>query len=251
MGGIRAGGTGLLVIALLAGGVFSSCAGGSGSASDGARPAAAAPQPLTLEQAERLAGMRTANYEARSASFRTRVPSQGRILELEGVIDWTRHAGSAVYRDTGASGPDAGGLVQWDFSKVAAHSGGAVDGPPPAPPRDGAWQVRPIAPTEHVLDTLLLLLLNLASPQVDNPVLLQQGDARFLGTEQVDGREAWRFSGPSASGDGEGGRLVYTVRDDGRIARLEATLGATPVEVEFDAAVPAAVELLPDVGSDG
>jgi hypothetical protein len=212
-----------------------------------------APQPLDLEQAQRLASMRPANYRAGAGAFTTTIRVDGDSVSLSGVVDWHTHAGSAVFRAAGRTDAGGNGLMQWDFRNVAAHPGGVVDGPPPAAPADGNWQVRSLDPTSSALDTLFLLLLNLAGEQADNPQLLQQGDSRFIGTEVIDGAETWIIRGPSAAdaGTSGGGSLTYSIWDDGRVARVRAQLGSEVVTVDFDSSAPPAVQLLPDIGGEG
>lgn len=250
-----------VVVALL----FGACSGDD-TPQTVANETTAAAQPLSLPQAERLASMRVANYRAEWGSFTTTVAVDGRQRFLTGVVNWQHHAGSLVYLTDGSSDPTNDGLVQWDFDQVAEHQGGAVQGAPPSPPEDGTWRSRPIDPTTQVLDTVLLLILNLAGEQADNPQLLMQGDARYLGSEIVDGHEAWELRGPSATdgvgATGEsstttsdsvateqaGGSIVYWIWEDGRVARFSATLGVETVIVSFDHDQPAPVVFLPDIG---
>lgn len=220
-----------------------------------------APQPLTLPQAQVLASMRAANYRIGQATFQTAVTDRGTVVSLRGVVDWQRHVGSAVYTTVaGRTDPSADGLMQWNFEKVSAHPGGAVDGPPPPPEADGAWVQRAIDPTQSPIDTLFVLLLSIASQQPDNPQLLQQSDAAYLGTEIVAGRTASVFAGPtsdaavdpaspstSAAGGSAGSGLTYWVADDGALVRLRANLGGAPVTVEFSAAPAAPTAFLPDL----
>lgn len=247
--------------------------GAAGPATDGAPTAPAptaaggdtapsgttAPQPLTLPQAQVLASMRAANHRLGQATFQTAVNDQGTVVSLRGVVDWQRHVGSAVYTTVaGRTDPSADGLMQWNFEKVSAHPGGAVDGPPPAPQADGAWVQRAIDPTRSPIDTLFLLLLSVASQQPDNPQLLQQSDAAYLGTEIVAGRTASVFAGPTSdaavdpaspptTGGSAGSGLTYWVADDGALVRLRANLGGAPVTVEFSAAPTVPTEFLPDL----
>lgn len=216
-----------------------------------------APQSLTLAQAQLLASMRAANYRLGQASFSTTIDDSGLAVRFHGVVDWHQHVGSAVFAVAGSTDPAASGLVQWNFDVVAAHAGGAVDGPPPTPPADG-WTRRALDPSLSVPDTAFALLLSLASPQPDNPQLLQQSDASYLGTEIIAGRTATVFTGPTseaaidpsapttATADG-GSSLTYWVANDGTLLRLQAELGSQPVTVDFAVAPDPPTEFLPSL----
>jgi hypothetical protein len=226
-----------------------------------------APQALTAQQAELLATMRLANYRAVEASFVTSVSEQASTVALHGVVNWQQHTGSAVFRSAGRTDAGGNGLMQWNFDKVAAHPGGDVDGPPPPPPADGMWQQRPIDPTQSSLDAVFLLLLSVASPDPDNPQLLRQTDAAYLGTEIVGGRTATVFTGPTSdaaagsepatpsvpatsqapSGGDASPRLTYWVAADGALVRLRAVVGSQTVTVDFAPAPTPATEYLPDL----
>lgn len=243
-----------------------SSSSGDATASESSAPAGtSAPQSLTAEQAELLATMRVANYRAVEATFVTSVTEQAATLELHGVVNWQQHTGSAVFRTTDRSEAGGRGLMQWNFEKVAAHPGGDVDGPPPPPPADGTWQQRPIDPSKSALDAVLLLLLSVASPDPDNPQLLRQTDAAYLGTEIVDGRTATVFTGPTTdaatgaapatstappSADASP-RLTYWVAADGALVRLRAVVGNQNVTVGFSPAPTTPTEYLPDLVTAG
>jgi hypothetical protein len=252
-----------------------SCSGDDG----GARPSTSAadvastpagtsaPQALTAQQAELLATMRLANYRAVEASFVTSVSEQASTVTLHGIVNWQQHTGSAVFRTAGRRDAVGNGLMQWNFDKVAAHPGGDVDGPPPPPPADGTWQQRPIDPSRSALDAVFLLLLSVASPDPDNPQLLRQTDAAYLGTEIVGGRTTTVFTGPSSdaataaepssptvpatstapAGGGSVPRLTYLVAADGALVRLRAVVGSQTVTVEFSPPPPTPTEYLPDL----
>jgi len=166
-----------------------------------------------------------------------------------------------VFRTAGRADANGNGLMQWNFEKVAAHPGGDVDGPPPPPPEDGAWQQRPIDPSTSALDAVFLLLLSVASPDPDNPQLLAQTDAAYLGTEIVGGQTATVFTGPTSDAASDSAtttssvppstdassRITYWVAPDGRLLRLRAAVGNQTVTVDFAAAPTTATEYLPDL----
>lgn len=238
-----------------------SCTSGGATVAPVATLETAPPQPLTAGQATLLAGMRLANYRVVEASFTTSVRVGVDVIGLSGVVNWKHHTGSAVFKAAGRTDASAHGLMQWNFDKVAAHAGGDVDGPPPPPPADSTWTQRPIDPTQSALDTVFLLLLSLAAPQPENPQLLRQTDAVYLGVEIVDGQTVTVFSGPStdsasastapassASAEREtSSRLTYWVAADGVLLRLRAIVGNQIVTVDFAPSPATPTEYLPDL----
>lgn len=223
------------------------------------------PQELTTEQAERLAAVRFSNYRAGTGVFSTMFPAGTGEIELHGIVDWRNHLGSAVYRDAadeppagteaGLPAPQAGGLVQWSLSHVARHEGGDVDGLPPAPPEDGQWQLRNLDPSAETLDTMLSLLLNLGSDRPENPQLIAQSSARFVGTDSIDGVPVSIFTGPGEAGAStdDGGaeaesRTRFWIDDEGTMRRFEARLGGSPtfVAVDFDVDQHPKMQMIPD-----
>jgi hypothetical protein len=108
---------------------------------------------------------------------------------------------------------------------------------------------------------VFLLLLSLASPDPENPQLLQQTDAAYLGTEIVDGRTTTVFTGPTsdtAAGSGATtstapptadapSRLTYWVAADGKLVRLRAAVGNQTVTIGFGPAPSTPTEYLPDL----
>jgi hypothetical protein len=227
-----------------------------------------APQRLTAAQAELLASMRLVNYQAVERSFTTSVTVDGAALSIHGVVNWAHHVGSIVYTTAGSTAEGSHGLMQWNFSTVAAHAGGDADGPPPPPPADGTWIQRQIDPTTSVLDTTFLLLLNLGNSQPENPQLLAQSDARFLGTEIIGGSQVSVFSGPTSdtavdaaastttstaasAATSPGARTTYYVASDGTLVRFVGLLGVQTVTVDLAAGPDPATEFLPDLVTEG
>ena len=103
-------------------------------------------------------------------------------------------------------------------------------------------------------------MLSLASPDPENPQLLRQTDAAYLGTEIIGGHTATVFTGPSADEATDAAattssagwaataaRLTYWVAADGRLIRLRALVGNQTVTVDFSAAPTPATEYLPDL----
>lgn len=205
------------------------------------------PRPLTDVEAQDLAIARLTNFETGTGRFRVELTSAGQKMAISGLVDWTRHIGSAVVHTAGSTDDSANLLVQWNLNGVALHPGtvGATDDPP-APPADGRWKVRSLAHTGSDLDSTLLLLLNLGADRPDNPQLLAQSGAEFLRTDRIDGADVTIVTGP-ASDDGTS-RLTYWL-DGERMRRVEARLGRAtePATIDLTAAGGATIAPLPGV----
>lgn len=174
-------------------------------------------------------------------------------VRLHGVVDWRRHVGSAVQRIEGSDDPDANALLQWNLGQFTLHPGGAVAGPPPPPPEDGTWSApAPLTPETSELHAVLLLLLNLASDRPENPQLLLQSNARYLGEERIDGEELSVFTGPGnlnpeATADAAESNLRYWVDESGNLRRVEARISDVTGYVIIDLATDGdpVVEMIP------
>ena len=85
----------------------------------------------------------------------------------------------------------------------------------------------PAVPRPHPLDRVIAISVSLAATQRDNPLLVQQSDARFLGRDAIDGHPMDRYRYKD--------RAVYWVGvDDGLLHRLEATINGFAGLTTFD-----------------
>ncbi|MFC0629185.1 hypothetical protein [Kribbella deserti] len=199
---------------------------------------APASRPVSVAEAERLAVVRFNNYDRRWAAFRMTVPGDPRF-ELDGRVDWGGHLGYARI-----SSPTAGtGLIKWSLGSLAIRTG-AVAGLPGRAPADG-WRVRPLQASRSSLDVALALVLNLAADRPENPLLLRQNGARWVGTTTTGGQSLDIFTGPA-----EGGReskLKYYVDATGRLHRFDAALVGSiePVTVQLTDTTAMAIPPLP------
>lgn len=167
------------------------------------------PQVLSDAQAETLAAMRFKNYAAGIAGFDGRLlGGESGDLRLAGWVDFVRHSGYA--RVTAHGAPAV--LVLWNKEEVAfldlvepasAPQSAAAAAPPAVPPT-GDWQRGAFDPTASELTRMLAALVLLSADRPENPLLLRQNGARYLGTEEVAGAPADRYSGVSAGGAAAG-----------------------------------------------
>ncbi|UOQ57583.1 hypothetical protein MUN78_01690 [Leucobacter allii] len=194
----------VLAAALLASpGCASAPAGDSGSA-PGATAGPEQPQVLSDAQAEELAAMRFKNFADGVVAVEGQVLGGGNgDLALAGWLDFAQRTGYARVVSNGA----APILVVWDEHELAyldehpaeAASPGAL-APPPETPPTGAWQRDALVAETSELTRMLAALLLLSADRPENPLLLRQNGARYLGREDVAGVPADRFSGVSAQG---------------------------------------------------
>jgi hypothetical protein len=169
------------------------------------------PQPLTDDQAAALSQVLVRNYDAGGAEFTATVPAGSNAqIDLEGVVDWTDHGGLAELTTT-VDGEVTERLdVAWTENEVAVRPHGAAD---------DAWTFRPADPNGVPLDRVIALLVASAGPERDNPLLVAQSDARWVGSDRIE------IDGTEVGVDvfDSGGRLVFWVgADDGLLHRLDA-----------------------------
>ncbi|MFF2350918.1 hypothetical protein ACFVVL_14165 [Kitasatospora sp. NPDC058115] len=198
-------------------------------------------RPVTVDEASRLALSRLNLFEASPVAVTLTASEGGGVgVRVEGVVDYRTRRGTGRYQVTGANGPLDHGLVVWD-------AGGLGLAPEPAGADGPAWQQAEHVPrqgwsprsyTADPLDAGLQLIVQLGADRPDNPLLLAQSGARWLGRDRLDGREHDRFAGPRAQGaapDGERSPLTYWVDADGALRRVTMRMPGlgTPSTVEF------------------
>lgn len=227
----------------------SGCSGDdSAPASDAATATSAGPRPLSGDEAQRLSMMRYTNYTDGVRALRFEVADGGRTFTVDGWADFAAHVGYAHVSEDGAD-PQ---LVAWTLDGITSHEPVAASGadaagaagPPLPPPDDTAWTSSTLAPEQSRLHALLGLVFQAASDRPDNPLLLQQTDARWLRSDEVDGVAVDVVAGPTAdraydpatattAPDGSDATVRYWLDGDGRLLRLEARLGGDWTAVDF------------------
>lgn len=174
--------------------------------------------PLTAEQSEVLAMIRYRNYARALIPISVVLPVNDQDVALRGAVDLRRHRGYATFEATGSA--SSAGLLQWTLTDVALRADGSRTLAYP-PPKDG-WTVRPLDPSGSSLDATLAMVLALASDRPENPLLLRQSSAAYLGTRELDGRTLDAFRGPSASDSANQSapsRITYLVDPDENTVR--------------------------------
>ncbi|WP_051425937.1 hypothetical protein [Jiangella gansuensis] len=227
-----------LVIALLAGCSDDDAISPDGGGSPGATATTAdEPRPLSGDEAQRVSMMRYANYTTGVRSVRFDVVDNGRTFTVDGWVDFVAHVGYAHVSEDGAEPL----LVAWSAEGITSHEPvvtAADDGPPLPPPDDAAWTSSALDPTQSRLHAALAVLLQAGNDRPDNPLLLQQTDARWLRADEVDGVPVDVVTGPTedrvydpatstSAGDGSDATLRYWVDADGVLQRMEVRLGGS------------------------
>ncbi|MBD5784669.1 hypothetical protein IF650_00615 [Cellulosimicrobium terreum] len=206
-------------------------------------------RPVTTEEAERLAVARFGAWETQLVDLAMTVPVEDQTLHVTGRVDLRDHAGYAVV-ETGDD-PPRHALLQWTLEGKGVRETSGEE--PPAELPDDGWQVAAMAPGDP-LDTALRLALNLGSDRPENPVLLRQNGARWVGTTEVDGPDGPQqvdvFTGPGPDG-GPSDLVRYAVDDAGTLHRVDADTGQdAPLVIELSPADrDEPVPVLPDLAA--
>jgi hypothetical protein len=197
----------------------------------------AGPRPLTTDEAQRLAVMRFSNFDAGVRSVRFEVDDAGVQYAVEG---WTDFAAGLGYATLHAGGD--GALIVWTPETIGSHAPVGDEPQPPIPPPvdsvdDADWSTSALSPSASRLHAALAIALEAGHDRPDNPVLLQQTDARWLRSDEVGGEAVDVVAGPTsdhaydpdtAVDDGSDATIRYWVDRDGVLRRLEARIGGAP-----------------------
>lgn len=206
-------------------------------------------EPLTGAQANTMAQLFFRNHSSGGAEFTIELPSRGQVVAtLEGEVDWVGHVAKGTYAAT--DGTASASPYVWNPEIVLD---GGIEGLEPALAAEGnpgkTWVSRPLDPTRFPLDGVMALVHAIASDRPENPQLIAQGDAAYLGREVVDGVALDRFR--------FGTNNTYLVGvEDGLIHLIEARFRSfsDPVIVRITARGPRSVsspqkEAVVDAGS--
>lgn len=210
-------------------------------------------RPVTTEESQLLAIARFQNFDAGTRSVAVAFDDNGFSLTLRGYMDYRSRIGYGALVDGGV--PNS--LVMWRQHDAYVHApaGDAAPLPPPDLHASAAdsWAGGPLNPTASTLHAVLILITELGNDRPDNPLLLQQGGAQWLRTDQIDGVDVTVFAGPTttdAGGEQQESRLRYWVAADGTMLRVEALLGIQWVTLDFGAADGITLDALPAAAAE-
>lgn len=174
------------------------------------------PRPVTEEEAERLAVMRFNNYNRQAAEVSVSYTEAETSMWLEGRVDFTEDVGYGNLLVSDETSTNA--LVQWSGESLTAV-GMTTQELPLQPPTEAPWEQRSLDTSASTLDTTLALVLETASDRPENPLLLQQNGAQWLGKEEIDGTEMDVFSAPGHN-NAPTDTLLYYLDDGGTLHRV-------------------------------
>jgi hypothetical protein len=182
--------------------------------------------PVDFDQAARLARALSQNYEAGGGAVDLRAEIEpGVELVGAGEVDWADHFGYMQFerRIDGAEATEADRREV--FWAPEATLEGRIPGFGEAAEAHGqpgiAWVERPADPDQNVVDRLLAFVMRLAAVRADNPAVVQQDGATYLGDETLEGgieTERYRL-----------GRSTYWLtKPDGLLVQYEAEVTGLP-----------------------
>ncbi|MFF0742963.1 hypothetical protein ACFYVL_21445 [Streptomyces sp. NPDC004111] len=156
------------------------------------------PHPVTTGQAEQMAVSRFELYEKSPLEVVARAPMGDDTVEVRAVIDYRAHRAVGAYSTAAARG-----LVAWDAGGLAVAKGKAAGGAEAAAAaaklKPRAWSPRTFG--GDPLDLVLRVAMGLGTNRPDNPQLIAQHGAQYLGRGERDGDTYSLYSGPRPTAD--------------------------------------------------
>ncbi|WP_139368555.1 hypothetical protein [Agreia bicolorata] len=212
-----------LVVMVVLGGVLGVSGCAPSDAPDAPGSSQAAGSALSTEQAQRLAIFRFNNFDSGVRAVTFSIPG-AQPVQFSGWIDYAAGAGYGFASTTVDGAPDAGLL------RFTPHTLGyqpTTLGAAPLPvPADG-WQDSALNPSATSLSNVVAVLLSLGNDRPDNPQLLQQTDALWLRSDEVDGVPVDVFAGPTsdapatAAPSNAAPTLRYWIDETGHLLKAE------------------------------
>lgn len=204
--------------------------------------------PVTTDEAQVLALARFNNFDLGTRGFATEITVDGSELLLQGWVDFKHHVGYAAVTGEGF---DPQTLLWWNEYVGLAPGEIDAEGMPPLPPvtpsQQAGWQVRGLEPSASVLDSTLAFIGALSSDRPENPLLLQQAGALWLGNERLEGDtgeiDVSVFAAPpqeQALGPGDeppapdDATVRLWVDEAGLLHRIEALIGGSWTTIDLE-----------------
>ncbi|MFI0977391.1 hypothetical protein ACH4SP_10225 [Streptomyces sp. NPDC021093] len=171
------------------------------------------PRPLSTEQAEQMALSRFSLYEKSPLEVVARAPMGSSAVEVRAVIDYRAQRAVGTYTAGGSRG-----LIAWDATGLAVAEGtaGSAADATAAAVRLGSRAWSPRAYSGDPLDAVLRVAMGLGTDRPDNPQLLAQQGALYLGQGEWNGAAYHLYSGPRPAPARKAAHP--TARDAGRTA---------------------------------
>ncbi len=201
-----------------------------------------AERPVTEDEAQLLAGMRSRNLDSEPVAVRMTLPVEGEQLTVDGYLVWD---GPLLY----ARVPTDDGsqqLLQAVPGLVASHEDDPAFDEVAVP--EGDWSPRRMlaggaAPAQSAFDVLASSMFTLAAGRDDDPGYLAE-HATWRDEGLVDGAQVETFRAPIMVDSGTGAaspEALYTLDESGDIRRFQVNTGGGELasvdflrEIEFD-----------------
>lgn len=217
--------------------------------------AAPEPRPVTTEESQLLAAMRFRNYDAGVRALAFTVVDGAAELTFTGWYDFSRRTGYGTV--DAADGARA--LLLWNGETIGLSETASRAGTAPLPvPADAEWSTSRLDPRSSRLHALVSVVAGLGADRPDNPLLLQQSGALWMGSETVGDAATTIFAGPPGEDPVDAGTEVdpdrsatrYWVDASGVLWRAEIRLGGDADWVRLEFATADAVDLGSLFGTD-
>lgn len=246
-----------LVATLLTVFMLAACSSSPAASGSLAEDMAQHARPVTTDESQQLALMRVNNLTAGARAVTFEANENGVNFAFNGWFDFRTDTGYGTLSD------DAGDtlLVLWNDDFFAVHlddtaelqPGSAPAIPPDLNALDTRWSGTALDPAGSVLHTILAAIVNLGSDRPENPLLLQQAGALWVGTATTIGPDARLgdseaaftvFAGPASDepttltevADLLGASSTrFWLDDSGVLVRVDllTAVNATPITVRF------------------
>jgi hypothetical protein len=136
---------------------------------------------LTQAQALQLSSTLYRNYTEGGAQVDAQVPySSTTSVGVLGLVDFVHHTGHLTIFT--ATKGDASSTQEVDYTASTVYEAQAAS----TVPGGVGWTQRAPDPADRPLDRIIQLIVALASPQRDNPLLVAQSQARYTGQRTFD-----------------------------------------------------------------
>lgn len=193
-------------------------------------------RPLTSEEAQDLATMRLRNQDTGARAITFSLTENGSEARFDGWYDYATAIGYGRWQSVDPR------LLLWNAQVAGTHQASAAtpgDDVDPAPlpipdadQLDTAWTGDALNPTGSRRDAVLSIIAQLGADRPDNPLLLQQSGALWLGTRDVDGETLTVYAGPGSdevaatpAPDPASATVRYWLDGTSLLRRLDVRLG--------------------------
>jgi hypothetical protein len=182
-------------MSLLVGTLLLTACGGHHQAAPSTTAQSSGTGNLNQSQALELASVLYDDYRAGGALVSVNVPYQtGTQVTIDGQVDFQHHEGHLTVTTVVAGQGTSVENVDYTINQVFEQGGPVVSSELARYGHPGqSWVARQADPANRPLDKIIEILVSLASPSRDNPLLIQESHARYLGQVDVDGVETDSF----------------------------------------------------------